>query len=111
MPTPPLNPNAIVPVPAPTLPAAVSSALAAAIASSACSGRTWSCRASLSQPSKHSATTTFTVSRSRAASGLRSSTWRRPPSHTAPTARVLVSRIGLSSVPSSASCESPAGLP
>ena len=98
-------------MPAPTAPSPVSSGAAAAIASSACSGRTASARASDSQPSKHSPTITFTVSRSRAAPGFCSSRWRSPPSHTGPTESVFVSRIGLSIVPSSASCVRPAALP
>ena len=111
VPTPDLKPKQVVPVPAPTAPSLASSAVAAAIASRACSGRTASARASESQPSKHSPTITFTVSRLRAAPGLCSSRWRSPPSHTGPTDSVFVSRIGLSIVPSSSSCVSPATLP
>ena len=68
VPTPDLKPKHVVPVPAPRAPSRVSSARADEIASSACSGRTASARASESQPSKHSPTITLIVSRSRAAS-------------------------------------------
>ena len=37
--------------------------------------------------------------------------WRRPPSHAAPTDSVLVNRMGLSIVPSSATCVRPATFP
>lgn len=66
---------------------------------------------SLIAPSLHSMTTGFTVEVSRPMLGLAATARRISASTQAATPKVLVSRIGVSSVPSSATCISPADFP
>ena len=110
LPTPPFSPKQLIPVPAPTAPLAKSSD-AASIAASACASVTAIAWMSLRYPSLHSSTTGLTVEVCRPISGSARSARRISAFAQVPTPNVLVSRIGVSSQPSSFTCISPTLLP
>ena len=109
VPMPPFQPKAMVPVPAPTLPSATGPPVAATRAASMCACVTPRARISFSRPSLVSPTTALTL-RTSWLPGC-ASVQSTSASTARPTASVLVSRIGVSSSPSSCSCVTPAILP
>ena len=108
---PPLKPKLLIPVPAPTEPSPTLPSLAAATASSASISVTARAWMSDRKPSLHSSTTGLTVPVSRPMSGLAAMAARTSAVAQVPTAKVLVKRIGVSTVPSSATCIRPVLLP
>src|SRR5215204_2543784 len=109
VPIPPFQPNATVPVPAPTAPSSTIPSLALAIAARTCSRVTCSPRMSLSDPSLVSPTSALT-DRTLSLPGC-ARVQRTVASSAIPTDNVLVSTIGDSIVPSSSTCVEPASLP
>ena len=107
---PPFNPKQLMPVPAPTAPTAKSSA-AAAMAASTSASVTAIAWMSFRKPSLHSSTTALTVAVCRPVSGSAAMARRISALAQVPTAKVLVSRIGVSSTPSSLTCIRPTLLP
>ena len=98
------------PLPAPTSPNPKSTR-ASANAAKTCSARTARCAMSFSPPSLHSATTGLTLRSAMPSASHRRAIYSTIASWTRPTFSVFVSAIGVSSVPSSSICTSPAVLP
>ncbi len=98
------------PRPAPTAPSA-KSALQSANAAKTCASVTWSPRISFRPQSLHSQTTGFTLPVVSQMSGFFSSIYFTSAVCAVPTLRVLVNRMGVSSVPSSSICTRPVVLP
>lgn len=106
---PPFQPNAIVPVPAPTAPSGTAPPAAPAMALATCSRVTLRARMSLRRPSLVSPTSAFTdlTSSLPGCASVHSTT----ASSAVPTESVLVRTMGVSIVPSSRTCVDPASLP
>ena len=102
VPTPPLKPWQIMPVPPPTLPSGTGPSVAFAIASATCSGRTCVPNPSLRCPSQVSPTTGRIPPSSSSRDAPRAAHLTSP-SYTAPTLRVDVSAMGDRSIPDSRS--------
>lgn len=107
---PPFRSKHDMPRPAPTDPLATL-VLAASYASLKCCSPTANAWISFRYPSLHSNTSGLTVGHSRPMPGLARMAARICACATAPTPKVLVSAIGVSSVPSSSTCTRPTLLP
>jgi hypothetical protein len=107
VPIPPFQPNATVPVPAPTAPSSTARRKRLAERRSTCSRVTARARMSFSAPSLVSPDHRVDAARVR----VGSSTWSSSASATRGTHSVQVSRIGVSISPSSRTCVTPISLP